>query len=47
MDCTMSSEHCGDGLPIESLEKYIKGASKDFITVLQESSKIETNFKFA
>jgi hypothetical protein len=47
MDCTMSSKHCGEGLPLEKLEEYINSASLDFVTIIKEIPKIETKIKFA
>ena len=47
MDCTMSAKHCGEGLPLEKLEEYVNSASKDFVSIMKEIAKIETNIKFA
>ena len=35
MDCTMSSGHCGAGLPFEKLGEYIVGCSSDFIAAVK------------
>ena len=47
MDRTMSSKHCGDGLPKQLLQEYIDAASIDFVTILKEIVKTKLNIKFA
>eukprot|EP00931_Biecheleriopsis_adriatica_P005650 TRINITY_DN107144_c0_g1_i1.p1 TRINITY_DN107144_c0_g1~~TRINITY_DN107144_c0_g1_i1.p1 ORF type:complete len:302 (+),score=40.93 TRINITY_DN107144_c0_g1_i1:53-958(+) len=40
MDLTMGSGHCGYGIKLEDLDKYISGASPDFVEAVQVLSKI-------
>ena len=40
MDCTMSAQHCGTGIPKDRLQDYISSTSKDFITVMNAIAEI-------
>ena len=42
MDCTMSTSHCGSGLPREKLSEYISNASNDFVKALRALCLIST-----
>jgi len=51
MDRTMSSGHCGTGLPLEKLSEYVQGCSVDFIATMRqmfiENQKLPGSFKLA
>jgi hypothetical protein len=40
MDLTMGSGHCGEGLPHAEIDKYIAGASPDFVEAARVLSRI-------